>query len=69
MHKKTKKKAIVLMMASAACFSAMQLSSSLCAEIPAMEQVFFRNVMCLAMYAVVWRKGISVLGTQKQQPI
>ena len=69
MHKKTKKKAIVLMMASAACFSAMQLSSSLCVEIPAMEQVFFRNVMCLAMYAVVRRKGISVLGTLKQQPL
>ncbi len=69
MDKKTKKEAIVLMMASAACFSAMQLSSSLCAKIPAMEQVFFRNVMCLALYALVWRKGISVLGTRQQQPL
>ena len=69
MGKKAKKEAIFLMLVSAACFSAMQLSSSLCAELPAMEQVFFRNLMCLAMYAAVWRKGISVLGTGRQQPL
>lgn len=61
--------AILLMMASALCFSAMQLSSSLCAGIPAMEQIFIRNVVGLLMYAAVWRKGIPPLGTKAQQPM
>ena len=45
------------MVLSALGFSAMQLCSSLCADIPAMEQVFFRNVMAVALYALVWEKG------------
>lgn len=61
--------AIALMALSALCFSAMQLSSSLCAAIPAMEQVFFRNVVSLLLYTLVWRRGISPLGTRGQQPL
>ena len=61
--------AIGMMVLSALCFSAMQLSSSLCSRIPAMEQVFFRNVISIGLYALVWRKGISPLGTLRQQPL
>ena len=61
--------AIAMMVLSALCFSAMQLCSSLCSGIPAMEQVFFRNVMSLALYALVWKRGISPLGTLRQQPM
>lgn len=69
MRRNTKRSAVLLMTASAGCFSAMQLCSSLCAPIPAMEQIFFRNIMSLAMYALVWKKGISVFGTRRQQPL
>ena len=60
--------AVVLMIASALCFSLMQLCSSVCSEIPAMEQVLIRNVISLGLYALVWRPGISPLGTKAQQP-
>lgn len=60
--------AIVLMVVSALCFSIMQLSSSLCASIPAMEQIFFRNVVSILMYVLVWKKGLPLLGTRDQQP-
>lgn len=60
--------AVVLMIGSALCFSLMQLCSSVCAEIPAMEQVLIRNVISLGLYALVWRSGISPLGTKAQQP-
>lgn len=46
----------------------MQLSSSLCASIPAMEQIFFRNVVSILMYVLVWKKGLPLLGTRDQQP-
>lgn len=61
--------AIAFMVLSALCFSAMQLSSSLCASLPAMEQVFFRNLMSVLLYALVWRRGIAPLGTLRQQPL
>ncbi len=60
--------AIALMITSALCFSIMQLSSSLCASIPAMEQIFFRNVVSILMYVMVWKKGLPLLGTRAQQP-
>lgn len=60
--------AVALMIGSALCFSLMQLCSSVCAEIPAMEQVLIRNVISLGLYALVWRPGISPLGTRAQQP-
>ena len=65
---RTRGGAIALMIASALCFSAMQLSSSLCASIPVMEQVFIRNAVSLGMYTLIWKKGVSHLGTKKQQP-
>lgn len=33
-----------------------------------MEQVLIRNVISLGLYALVWRPGISPLGTKAQQP-
>ena len=60
--------ATAFMILSALGFSAMQLCSSLCADIPAMEQVFFRNVMAVALYALVWKKGVRPRGTLREQP-
>ncbi|MEG0875614.1 MAG: DMT family transporter [Oscillospiraceae bacterium] len=60
--------AVVFMIASALLFSAMQMSSSLCASIPPMEQLFFRNVASILMYLCIRKKGISFVGTKKQQP-
>ena len=64
-----RKQAVVLMIASALCFSVMQLCSGICSTIPAMEQIFFRNVISIAMYVLVWKKGIPLLGTRAQQPM
>ena len=61
--------AVAFMVTSALLFSAMQMSSSLCGRIPPMEQLLFRNVASLIMYMLLWKKGISVLGTKKQQPL
>lgn len=57
------------MVTSALLFSAMQMSSSLCGRIPPMEQLLFRNLASLIMYLLLWKKGISILGTKKQQPL
>lgn len=61
--------AVAFMLLSSLSYSIMQMCSSICGgQIPAMEQLFFRNVASLLMYLAVRKKGISFLGTKAQQP-
>lgn len=66
----TKQKGILLMLLSALLFSAMQVIINLTGErVPLMEQVFFRNIVSLAMcYIIIRRHGLSMFGEKKYQP-
>ena len=66
-----RQKGAVLMTSSAFLFSAMQIAINMSGStIPLMEQIFFRNIVCLFMsLAVILRTGGSLFGTRKHQPL
>lgn len=66
----TQKKAVLYIVLSVFFFSCMQLAVSMTSEeIGVMEQVFFRNCLCvLVAYYFIRKNGVSLLGERKYQP-
>ncbi|MDO4485896.1 MAG: DMT family transporter [Bacillota bacterium] len=66
-----RQKGAVLMSSSALLFSAMQIAINMTGgSIPLMEQIFFRNIVCLVMsLIVILRTGGSLFGSRKHQPL
>ena len=70
-NKQTKQMGILLMLLSALLFSAMQIVIHITGEkVPLMEQVFFRNIVSLIIcFVIIQRKGLSMFGERKYQPL
>lgn len=66
-----RQKGAALMCSSAFFFSAMQIAINLSGStIPLMEQIFFRNIICLIISFIVIKKtGGSYFGTREHQPL
>lgn len=66
-----KQKGILLMLLSALLFSAMQIIIHITGEkVPLMEQVFFRNIVSLALcFVIIRRHGLSMFGPWKYQSL
>lgn len=71
MIRPTKQKGILLMLLSALLFSAMQVLINLTGkQIPLMEQVFFRNIISMAIcFVIIRRNHLPLFGGLKDQPL
>lgn len=71
MIRPTKQKGILLMLLSALFFSAMQVFINLTGkQIPLMEQVFFRNIVSMAIcFIIIKRNSLSLFGGRQDQPL
>jgi Permeases of the drug/metabolite transporter (DMT) superfamily len=68
-EKSMRKRGILLMLLSSLLFSAMQVIINITGkQIPLMEQVFFRNIISLAIsFVIIRKKGLSLFGEKKDQ--
>lgn len=71
MIRPTKQKGILLMLLSALLFSAMQVLINMTGkQIPLMEQVFFRNIISMAIcFIIIRRNDLPLFGGLKDQPL
>jgi drug/metabolite transporter (DMT)-like permease len=71
MIRPTKQKGILLMLLSALLFSAMQVLINMTGkQIPLMEQVFFRNIISMAIcFIIIRRNNLPLFGGLKDQPL
>ena len=71
MIRPTKQKGILLMLLSALLFSAMQVFINMTGkQIPLMEQVFFRNIVSMAIcFIIIRRNRLPLFGGLKDQPL
>jgi drug/metabolite transporter (DMT)-like permease len=71
MIRPTRQKGILLMLLSALLFAVMQIAIHITGErVPLMEQVFFRNIVSLAIcFVIIRRNKYSMFGGKKDQPL